>query len=713
LNKLHFLSSSSLRVLALGFSAMLLPTAALTQDSETTALAPIVVQSKQTDSQTYVAKSARSATKTSTPLIEVPQAISVVTQKEMEARAVSSVGEAIRYTSGVLGDYWGGMDLRYDKTLIRGFDAAQYLNGLKLTEGTFAGLGRPEPYGLERIEVLKGPSSVLYGQNAPGGLVNLVSKKPTSETIREVNVSAGTNDRRQGSFDFGGAIDQDAEFQYRLTGLVRDSGTQIDYGKDNRKFIAPSVTWEPSADTKLTILGSYLQEDLGNQVNVLPPIGTLTEASYGRIPTNFYAGEPSFDKFIRTSKSIGYEFEHRFDDVWTVRQNLRYDRQDADYRYVSYSGAAIVGTTMQRRRSFVDQQLDSFSVDNQAEAKFSTGPIDHTALMGIDYRYVDTSFLFGTAAATSLNILNPVYGVTTLMPPTTRSEQSSLKQTGLYLQDQMRLEKWALTVGGRYDIAETDTTNRLTNSTSTGDDGKFTWRAGLVYLADNGLAPYVSYSTSFEPTTGSDFDGSPFDPTTGQQYEIGIKYQPAGFDSFITLSAYDLTQQNVTTTDPIHTSFSVQTGEINVRGIELEGVAALTDGLSLRASYTYMDGEVTKSNDYLGNTPAQIPHQMANLWVDYTVQSGALEGVGLGAGVRYVADRFGDAANRMLLPSTTLVDAAVRYDFGALRPQMKGLSLSVNASNLFDKTYVGQCASTLFCQYGARRTVMATLGYKW
>ena len=233
---------------------------------------------------------------------------------------------------------------------------------------------------------------------------------------------------------------------------------------------------------------------------MLPPIGTLTPAPFGRIPTSFYAGEPSFDRFIRTSKSIGYEFQHRLDDVWTLRQNLRYDRQDADYQYVSYSGAPLVGTTMARKRSFVDQNLDSFAVDNQAEAEFSTGSVDHDVIIGLDYRYIDSSFRFGTAAASSLDIANPVYGTSVLMPPTTRSEQTDQHQTGFYMQDQMRLEKWAFTLSGRYDVVDSSTLNRLKNTVVDQDDDKFTWRAGLVYLADNGLAPYVSYSTSFEPT---------------------------------------------------------------------------------------------------------------------------------------------------------------------------------------------------------------------
>ncbi|MCE8420273.1 TonB-dependent siderophore receptor [Rhodovulum sulfidophilum] len=707
----HFRASALVLIASLN----LMSTASETRaQDDVVVLPPVVLASEGEDSDSYVAETSRAATKTATPLIETPQAISVVTEAELETRQVQSVGAAIRYNSGVLGDYWGGADLRYDKTLIRGFDSAQYLNGLKLSKGRFAGLGRPEPFGLERIEVLKGPSSVLYGQNAPGGLVNLVSKKPTSETIREINTSVGTFGRRQGSFDFGGEIDAEGKFQYRLVGLARDSGTQTDHGRDNRQYLAPSLRWTPTSDTTFTLLGSYLREDLGNQVNVLPPVGTLTSASFGKIPTSFYAGEPSFDKFIRTSRSIGYEFEHHFDDIWTVRQNLRFDRQDADYRYVSYSGAALAGTTMSRKRSFVDQSLESFAVDNQAEAEFETGFVSHDLMVGLDHRYIDSAFRFGTAAASSLDIENPVYGTPVSMPPTTRSEETDQHQTGFYLQDQMRLGRWAFTLGGRYDVVSSSTRNRLTNTVVDQDDEKFTWRAGVVYLAENGLAPYASYSTSFEPTPGSDFDGEAFKPTTGEQFEIGLKYEPAGFDGFVTLSAYELTQQNVTTTDPVNTRFDVQTGETRVRGIELEGVAALSDRLNVKASYTYMDGKVTQSNDYLGNVPAQIPDHVASLWGDYTFPDGGpLAGLEIGAGVRYVGERFGDAANRMDLPATTLVDASLRYDFKNLSPDFAGLSLRVNASNLFDKTYVGQCASTRYCQYGGRRTVSASLGFQW
>lgn len=670
---------------------------------------------QRNDAVNYVANAAASATKTSTSLLETPQSVSVVTQKEMTDRATKTIGEAIRYTAGVMGDFWGGLDQRYDKTLIRGFEAPTYLNGLRLVEGTFAGLARPEPYGLERIEVLKGPASVLYGQSVPGGLVNLVSKKPTEQPFGELNLAAGSFDRFQGSFDFGGPLDPKGEYLYRLTGLVRDSETQVDAGKDDRVFLAPSFTWRPTVDTNITIYGSYLREGLGNQVAVLPPTGTLRPASYGFIPTSFNPGEPSFDKFGRESGAIGYAAEHHVDDVWTVRQNFRYNSDDAYYQYVSYSGTPVVGTTMQRRRSFVDQQLQSVSVDNQAEAKFATAFVKHTVLFGIDSRHAESSFQFGTAAAQSLNILNPVYNLPVAVPPATRSEYQTQDQTGFYIQDQMRLDRWALTIGARQDQANSSTLNRFTNRTVDQNDPATTWRAGLVYLADNGLAPYASYSTSFEPVAGSDFSGNPFRPTTGRQYEVGIKYQPVGFDGYVTLATYEITQQNVTTTDPIpsHLGFNVQTGEIRVRGVEVEGVANVTKSLTLRASATYMDGRITQSNDYLGNRPAQIPRNLANIWANYRFLDGPIQGLSLGAGVRFVDDRFGDAANLMLLPKTTLVDARIAYELGALNNAWKGATLSVNASNLFDVTYVGQCASTSFCQYGLRRTVLGQINYRF
>jgi iron complex outermembrane receptor protein len=266
----------------------------------------------------------------------------------------------------------------------------------------------------------------------------------------------------------------------------------------------------------------------------------------------------------------------------------------------------------------------------------------------------------------------------------------------------------------------TDTVERFSDFRDSQSDGATTWRAGAVYLFDCGLAPYASYAKSFQPTGGTDFDNNPFKPTTGEQYEVGIKYQPRGVRAFMTLSAYQLTQQNVLTSDPAHPGFSTQTGEIRSRGIEVAGVAEPVAGLSLIASYAYLRNIVTKSNDVdnpfgsnLGKHPTGMPEHTASLWSDYTFQLGPLRGFGLGAGVRYVGATEGDALNTFKVPASTVVDAAVHYDLAGLSPMLKGLRLGVNVTNIADREYVASCDGVDFCAFGLRRTVVGTMTYRW
>jgi iron complex outermembrane receptor protein len=385
-----------------------------------------------------------------------------------------------------------------------------------------------------------------------------------------------------------------------------------------------------------------------------------------------------------------------------------------------------------RQSTHYIEQFNSLAVDNQAEADFDTGKLEHKLLMGVDYQQLDATSTYGNGAVTYINYLNPVYESTPNVKLTGRQNQTRY-QTGVYLQDQMKLDNWAFVLAGRHDWSSLDsrTTTLATGASTNSDttDGAFTWKAGLLYEFDNGVAPYASYSTSFDPTMGTGYGGTTFKPTTGQQYEVGVKYQPTNFDALFTVALYDLTQQNVLTTDLAHTSTKTtltgcsstvcqtQTGEVRSRGVELGAKVAVTDNFSLSAAYTYADVEVTKSNvaTTVGKTPAGAPEHMASLWGDYTLDSGALAGLGFGAGVRYMGSTNGDAANTraMRVPSYTLVDAAIHYDFGNYDPKLKGFELAVNATNLFNKEFVSACASANQCFYGTGRTIMATASYKW
>lgn len=669
----------------------------------------------------YVARRSATATKTDTPLNETPQSISVIGREQMEDRAVTTVSEAFAYSAGVVGD--NVVESRYDKPVIRGFTARQYQDGLYINYYASGYLmPRIDPYGLERVELLRGPSSVLYGANAPGGLINLVSKRPSEETLREITLQYGSHDRKQAGFDLSGAVDENRTVLYRLTGLLRDSDTQTDHAKDDRIFIAPALTFRPSADTTFTLLTHYQRDRQGTAINFLPREGTIIPTVGGRrISTSFFTGEPNFNKFDRESYAVGYAFEHRFNDTFLVRQNLRYSHAD-----LTYTGVYAVGwdtpAQQQLRRGSLEStgKLDTVGVDTQLQADFATGAVRHKMLFGVDYQYgkFDDSQGFGTVGSTGRGLIdpfNPVYG-SSINPITSRTiAEQTQRQLGLYFQDQMKLAERLIFVAGlRKDWASSDTTTtRVAGAASTAtstpiDQHDLTYRLGLMYQGPFGLAPYLSYSTSFQPQAGTNAVGTPFEPTTGKQAELGIKFQPSGSNSFVTAAVYDLRQQNVLTADPANPRFQVQTGEVRSRGFELEGAMDLGNGWKALGSYTLMNLEVTRSNGAdLHKTPTNRPQHTAALWLDYTVRAGWLRGLGLGAGARYVGSSWGDAGNTFKVPSVWLADAALHYTLDA------HWRLSLNATNLFDKEYVGQCGSATTCYYGYRRNVLATATYRW
>jgi iron complex outermembrane receptor protein len=675
----------------------------------------------------YVATRSASGSKTDTPILEVPQTVNVVTADQIRAQGAQSVSEALRYTAGVRGEVYGAASQFDSYTQIRGFKGDLFLDGTRLPDGaatTDWTTSVIEPYGLERVEVLKGPSSVLYGQSGPGGLVNMVSKRPTTTPFREIQLQTGSYGRLQGAFDLSGPIDPQGQFLYRLTGLGRMSETQTDFIDDDRVFIAPAFTWRPSADTTLTVMAQYLRERDGKTgFSYLPSSGTLyPNRVNGRLPWNRYAGEPGFDRFDRDQGSIGYAFEHRFNDALSFSQNLRYTQNDIYLRALNRNGELLADNRTLNRAAFrIDAAARAFTLDNRLEAKFGTGPLSHTALIGLDYRNETSQYDVGRGPAASIQIFNPVYGAAIADPGINfQRKDAELRQLGFYLQDQIKVDRWIATLSGRYDIADTKTrthtltTNALVRSKTS--DRAFSGRAGLSYVFDNGLAPYVSVSTSFQPTAETDFFGAAFKPLTATQYEAGIKYQPSWINASLTAAVFDIRQQNTPSGDPnpAHPFARVQLGEVSVRGFDIEARAQLTEGLGLIASYAFLDHEISKSSvvtDIGKRLPATPMHQ-GSLWADYTVQGGALAGFGFGGGVRFVGSTY-DTANTVRIPSYTLVDATLSYDLGKALPALNGAKLSVVAKNLFDRYYVSQCGNVPGCTLGSRRSLLATLTYRW
>jgi len=668
----------------------------------------------------FVPTVSSAATKTDTPLLETPQSVSVIGRNELDARSANTVIEGLQYTAGV-SIQPGGKDPRYDNVFIRGFDINGYGNfrdGLReLGNPSFFALFRNEPYGLERIDVVKGPSAMLYGQTSPGGLFDLISKRPTREPFGEVVGLVGSADRLQGAFDIGGPLTKDSTLLYRLTGVMRDGDAQIahfsNFVKDNRAYIAPALTWQPNANTTFTILSDYQHDVTGNafplsMLTVKPPF-TITNVT--ALP--LFLGDPSFNRFDQEQYRIGYQLEHRFNENLIVRSNARFGHVDLDYRYLTFAGVPLDTTTSFARVSRqIYESTDSFTMDNHLIAKTSSGPLLHTILVGTDYTRLglrDRTFKGNDDDVPALNRLAPVYGVAIPTPTTPlMSANQDTDQIGVYLQDQIKLQKWLLTLGVRFDKATQETNDHLTPKKQNNDDQAFSKRAALSYLFDGGLAPYVSYSESFLPTIGFDLITSAFKPTTSQQYEGGVKYQP-NRDLLVTAAIFDLTQQNVLTQDPTPGNIccSVQTGEVNSRGFEAEMKAKVYPGLNIIASYTMQDVTVTKSNDGdVGKVPLLVPRHMASAFADYTFQSGALAGFGFGAGVRYNGETFADRPNTITNAAYTVFDAGLHYRVD------KGMSFALNVKNIADRV-VTACTTNGGCQFTSPRTVTATASYRW
>ncbi|GAA5067175.1 TonB-dependent siderophore receptor [Lysobacter panacisoli] len=656
-----------------------------------------------------IARSSGTVTKTDTPIREIPQSISVVTDQQMRDRAVHGVEEAVWYTAGAQGGGYGG-DPRSDWLLLRGFTPARYMDGLSLAEGSGTGITRIEPYGLERIEVLKGPSSVTYGAMPPGGMINYVSKRPTEEALREVELQVGSYDMFQLAGDFGGKLTDDGVWTYRLTALARNSDDQVDYVHDDRYYFAPSLTWKPDEANSLTLLARWQKNDTVAGAGFLPAEGTLLPNPHGKIPADRFTGEPGYNNYDKTMASVGWEYFHDFGGGTTFRQNLRYGETTIDpSTSVGAFGLLADQRTLFRYLWNTEEESKTFGVDNQLQFEFNTGAAQHTLLTGLDYRRLRNEYASAFAfTAPTLDIFNPVYGAPIVEPDFTSRTRQEQSQFGLYAQDQIKVGRWVATLGARQDWVGTDTHEVIGGAQGHQSDDKFSGRVGVNYLFDNGIAPYVGWSQSFQPTVGTDFAGNAFVPTTGEQIEAGVKYQPASNRILATLAVYKLVQENTLVVDPNHTLYSIQQGETEVQGVELEGRWNIGNGLSVYGAYAYIDSEVTKSTDPLSlgaEIPLQ-PKQSASLGADYTITSGVLAGLGFGAGVRYTGEHFGDAYNLWETPSYTLFDAAVHYDIGAWR-------LQLNAANVGDKEYVSACNSVTWCYYGYPRTITATARLQW
>lgn len=671
----------------------------------------------------YRAQRSLTATKTDTALEDTPRTVSVVTRQRIEDQNPRTLSNILSYVPGISSsDFPVGDGLAGDIFFIRGMNQRDYgygtyRDGLRVQPNAYS--TSAEPYGLERVEVFKGPTTALYGENVPGGLVNLVSKRPTADHQGEVNLSYGSHDRRQVSADVSGPLNADGSVQGRVVFLHRDSDTQIDSVQDDRTYIAPSLTFELSDQDRLTVLGMYQQDDTELQLG-LPAAGTLLDHPSGTLSSRTNLGHPEWDTFEREVWSLGYEYEHAFNEDWRFQQNARYLRSHVNRREVwwSYPGDGyddVIGAYGRDR----DNDSRTLAIDNRVVGKFGNDTVEHTWLAG--FGYDRTSFSqtqdVGFSTPQLINIFNPQWSSS---PQTLqRSEDGEDVQalTGIYSQLHSQMGGLIAQVGGRFDSARTEYNNHLApGSGFSVTDEEFSWQAGLMYQFDSGLSPYVNYATTFVPARQvSVATNEPLDPITGRQYELGLRYDLPDSDTAITLSTYDIVMKNDINYDSAIGGYR-NVGRTDSNGIELELVSDVSDALSVAAAYTYTDARIVEDvafPRYEDNQVAGVPRHKASLWAHYEVLQGPMQGAEIGLGVRYLgsSNAYPDASlaygDTLATRAVTLADLSLGYALDA------NWRVGLNVENLFDKQYVGECNNAARCYWGTDRTVLGTLSFRY
>lgn len=677
-------------------------------NGEATAFSPV---------EGYVAARSASGSKTDTPLKEIPQGITVVGREQIQDQGAQSLQETLRYSPSVIADLYGE-DTRNDGFAIRGQEATvQFLDGMRRFYGNYLNAPRSEIYGLERIEILRGPSAVLYGQSGVGGTINMVSKRPQDKFGGEIGVSYGSHDTKDLKFDVTGPLSADGKWSYRVVGLGRDADTQVDYVTDDRLFFAPSLTFRPNSDTSLTLLGHVGRDRSGSTIQFLPHEGTLFSGPNGRIPISRFVGEPDQDRYDADTWSVALLADHKFNDAFSIHQGLRYGESEITYsqifpflpdRLEPFFDADR--RLIARDLSYSENETKTFTSDTNAVTKFDLGVTQHKVLAGVDYsragitRTRDT----GVTDCNLFDLYDPVYGQFEpcdfdLNPlgeiPLERVPDRAQWQTGLYLQDQIRLGPWIAVLGLRKDWTATETDGSPDEKADA-----LTKRAGLMYELPFGLTPYVSYAESFVPVAGSDFFDRPFQPLEGQSIEVGFKYQVPGTSFTLNSAVFDATEENRLAEDPTHPGFSVQTAEVDLSGFEIEARGNVTANIKVIAGYSYLDAKHAQG-DQAGFRVESLPEHVASFWAVYTFDEGMLKGFSFGGGVRYNGSSW-DGYDTVETPSFTLFDAMLAYETRSWR-------WTLNATNLEDEYHATTCLNRGDCFLGAGREITTGLTYKF
>ncbi|WP_213865495.1 TonB-dependent siderophore receptor [Vibrio crassostreae] len=665
------------------------------------------------------------ATKSALEPEETPQGITVIDEEQLEQRGVQSLNQALRYAPGVVTEQKGASVTMYDTFSIRGFSNNQsYYDGLVLPFLTGWNLQpQIDPIAIQQVEVFKGPTSVLYGSMPPGGMVNMIAKAPQEDGSTKVGVSTGSRNLMEASIDTSGQLG-DSDFSYRLVALARKQDSQVDNAEEERYVIAPSLDWQVS-DRTLINFNLYYQNDPSMGTNSAMPLEVLKASD-----PSVSMGDKNWSTFEREVLMLGYKINHQINDNWTFLQNARYT--DASlYQENTYHTATnfnpATGSLIRNAYS-TDEDSQSFVIDNQVSGRVDISGLEHNLLFGVDYLKLTGDSLYKEFTANAgfygfdaYNPNNDLLDKSQLQENYRESHDITTEQLGLYFQDQVRYDALVLLAGGRYDMFKASDDKNSSYPTYDGkeeaDHNQFSYRVGALYELDNGISPFVSYATSFEPAAGTDINGNSLKPQLGEQVELGIKYLSPDMSQQVTASYFHITKKDSIAADPSDPTYrsKIQLGEVRSQGVEVEGRWFVTEDWDVNASYTYVDMEVTEdaNPDLEGTTPIYVPTHAANLWSNYYVYGGALAGTRWSAGARYMGEMEMDATNTQgKVPSYTVVDLSLGYDLGEVSDALSGATANLMVNNLFNEEYY-TCYDQSNCWFGAEQSVELSVNYEF
>ncbi|AFZ30913.1 TonB-dependent siderophore receptor [Gloeocapsa sp. PCC 7428] len=657
----------------------------------------------------YNPSEASTATRTDTPLRDIPQSIQVVPQQVIRDQQATRVEDALRNVPSVTQE--GGYYSSTSNFRIRGFrtDAENVLR-----DGLFEGVGNvtgqtveTDLFNIERVEVLLGPASVLYGSAAPGGTINLVTKQPLSDPFYQVDATIGNYSFYRGLVDLSGPLDDSRSILYRLNLGYENSGSFIDFLDRESLSISPTLSFRLGDRTELLVEGEYASIDTGYYPG-LPAIGSILPNPNGEIPRNFNPVEPG-DVVRTTNSRIGYRLEHQFSDNWLLRNAFRV-RFSTLYSDTGFPlSLEDDERTLNRLQEINEGDGTNYVLATNLIGNFLTGSIRHQLLVGVDWNRDNATYTRSNRGISPIDVFNPVYNQPRTEPfEISFSDDYEINSLGIYIQDLVSLtENLKLLLGLRYDTQDYNLRSRVDDFTLSRFDSAFSPRVGIVYQPIEPISLYASYARSFTPVLfGTAFDGSPFEPERGTQYEVGVKADLSNQLS-ATLAFYNLTRTNVPTDDPDNIGFSIQTGEQRSRGIELNIGGEILPGWNIIAGYAYTDAQITQDNIFpVGNRLNNVPENSFNLWTTYQIQQGELQGLGLGLGLFYVGDRPGDLFNTFTVPSYLRTDAAIFYQRNQFRA-------ALNFTNLFNVDYFESADSDFQVIVGRPFTVRGTISWEF